>query len=118
MYRLDPDKRKFYELLRNTDLFASGKDVIIVTGPKLYIDNINATENRNELYRFIMEEFGLDKVIYGVEDNKCKELITIYKNLMANKNSKAPIVQKPIIEKEMTNEEKAKLLFDNVRVED
>ena len=118
MYRLDPDKRKFYELLRNTDLFASGKDVIIVTGPKLYIDNINATENRNELYRFIMEEFGLDKVIYGVEDNKCKELITIYKNLMANKNSKAPIVQKPVIEKEMTNEEKAKLLFDNVRVED
>ena len=118
MYRLDPDKRKFYELLRNTDLFASGKDVIIVTGPKLYIDNINATENRNELYRFIMEEFGLDKVIYGVEDNKCNELITIYKNLMANKNSKAPIVQKPIIEKEMTNEEKAKLLFDNVRVED
>ncbi|MDD5801810.1 MAG: DNA polymerase III subunit gamma/tau [Solobacterium sp.] len=118
MYKLDPDKRKFYELLRNTDLFASGKDVIIVTGPKLYIDNINATENRNELYRFFMEEFGLDKVIYGVEDNKRGELISIYKNLMANKDSKSPIVQKPVTEKEMTNEDKAKLLFDNVRVED
>ena len=118
MYKLDPEKRKFYELLRNTDLFASGKDVIIVTGPKLYIDNINATENRNELYRFFMEEFGLDKVIYGVEDNKRGELISIYKNLMANKDSKSPIVQKPVIEKEMTNEDKAKLLFDNVRVED
>lgn len=118
MYKLDPDKRKFYELLRNTDLFASGKDVIIVTGPKLYIDNINASENRNELYRFFMEEFGLDKVIYGVEDNKRGELISIYKNLMANKDSKSPIVQKPVIEKEMTNEDKAKLLFDNVRVED
>lgn len=118
MYKLDPDKRKFYELLRNTDLFASGKDVIIVTGPKLYIDNINATENRNELYRFFMEEFGLDKVIYGVEDNKRGELISIYKNLMTNKDSKSPIVQKPVIEKEMTNEDKAKLLFDNVRVED
>ena len=118
MYKLDPDKRKFYELLRNTDLFASGKDVIIVTGPKLYIDNINASENRNELYRFFMEEFGLDKVIYGVENDKCAELISIYKNLMANKDSKSPIVQKPVIEKEMTNEDKAKLLFDNVRVED
>lgn len=118
MYKLDPDKRKFYELLRNTDLFASGKDVIIVTGPKLYIDNINATENRNELYRLFMEEFGLDKVIYGVEDNKRGELISIYKNLMANKDSKAPMVEKPVIEKEMTNEDKAKLLFDNVRVED
>lgn len=118
MYKLDPDKRKFYELLRNTDLFASGKDVIIVTGPKLYIDNINASENRNELYRFFMEEFGLDKVIYGVENDKCAELISIYKNLMANKDSKAPMVEKPVIEKEITNEEKAKLLFDNVRVED
>lgn len=118
MYKLDPDKRKFYELLRNTDLFASGKDVIIVTGPKLYIDNINASENRNELYRFFMEEFGLDKVIYGVENDKCPELISIYKSLMANKDSKSPIVQKPVIEKEMTNEDKAKLLFDNVRVED
>ena len=118
MYKLDPDKRKFYELLKNTDLFASGKDVIIVTGPKLYIDNINASENRNELYRFFMEEFGLDKVIYGVEDNKRGELISIYKNLMANKDSKAPMVEKPVIEKEMTNEEKAKLLFNNVRVED
>ena len=118
MYKLDPDKRKFYELLKNTDLFASGKDVIIVTGPKLYIDNINASENRNELYRFFMEEFGLDKVIYGVEDNKRGELISIYKNLMANKDSKAPMVEKPAIEKEITNEEKAKLLFDNVRVED
>lgn len=118
MYKLDPDKRKFYELLRNTNLFASGKDVIIVTGPKLYIDNINATENRNELYRFFMEEFGLDKVIYGVEDNKRGELISIYKNLMANKDSKAPMVEKPVIEKEMTNEDKAKQLFDNVRVED
>ena len=118
MYKLDPDKRKFYELLRNTDLFASGKDVIIVTGPKLYIDNINATENRNELYRFFMEEFGLDKVIYGVENDKCAELISIYKNLMANKDSKAPMVEKPVIEKEMTNEDKAKQLFDNVRVED
>ena len=118
MYKLDPDKRKFYELLRNTDLFASGKDVIIVTGPKLYIDNINASENRNELYRFFMEEFGLDKVIYGVENDKCAELISIYKNLMANKDSKAPMVEKPVIEKEMTNEDKAKLLFDNVRVED
>lgn len=118
MYKLDPDKRKFYELLRNTDLFASGKDVIIVTGPKLYIDNINASENRNELYRFFMEEFGLDKVIYGVENDKCAELISIYKNLMANKDSKAPMVEKPVIEKEMTNEDKAKQLFDNVRVED
>ena len=37
---------------------------------------------------------------------------------MANKDSKAPMVEKPVIEKEMTNEEKAKLLFNNVRVED
>ena len=118
MFKLDPYKRKYYELLKNTDLFASGKDVIIVTGPKLYIDNINQKENRNELYKFLMDEFGLDKIVLGVEDNKCKDLVAIYKNLALNKNNKAPIVHKPIINKEKTNEEKAIDLFDNVRIED
>ena len=118
LFMLDPDKRKFYELLKNTSLFASGKDVIIVTGPKLAIDNINATENKNELYRFIMEEFGLDKVIYGVEDSKRNDLIAEYKKLVAAQNNLIPNVEKPVIKKELTNEEKVKELFANVRIED
>ena len=118
LFMLDPDKRKFYELLKNTSLFASGKDVIIVTGPKLAIDNINANENKNELYRFIMEEFGLDKVIYGVEDSKRNDLIAEYKKLVAAQNNLIPNVEKPVIKKELTNEEKVKELFVNVRIED
>ena len=118
LFMLDPEKRKFYELLKNTSLFASGKDVIIVTGPKLAIDNINATENKNELYRFIMEEFGLDKVIYGVDDNKRNELIAEYKKLVAAQNNLIPNVEKPVIKKELTNEEKVKELFANARIED
>ena len=118
LFMLDPDKRKFYELLKNTSLFASGKDVIIVTGPKLAIDNINANENKNELYRFIMEEFGLDKVIYGVEDSKRNDLIAEYKKLVAAQNNLIPNVEKPVIKKELTNEEKVKELFANVRIED
>ena len=118
LFMLDPDKRKFYELLKNTSLFASGKDVIIVTGPKFAIDNINANENKNELYRFIMEEFGLDKVIYGVEDSKRNDLIAEYKKLVAAQNNLIPNVEKPVIKKELTNEEKVKELFANVRIED
>lgn len=118
LFMLDPEKRKFYELLKNTSLFASGKDVIIVTGPKLAIDNINATENKNELYRFMMEEFGLDKVIYGVDDNKRNELIAEYKKLAAAQNNLIPNVEKPNIKKELTNEEKVKELFVNARVEE
>ena len=117
LFMLDPNKRKFYELLKNTSLFASGKDVIIVTGPKLAIDNINATENKNELYRFIMEEFGLDKVIYGVDDAKCNDLIAEYKKLVAAQNNFIPNVEKPTIKKELTNEEKVKELFVNARIE-
>ena len=118
LFMLDPNKRKFYELLKNTSLFASGKDVIIVTGPKLAVDNINAAENKNELYRFIMEEFGLDKVIYGVEDDKRNDLIAEYKKLVAAKNNLIPNVEKPVIKKELTNEEKVKELFMNARIED
>ncbi len=118
LFMLDPEKRKFYELLKNTSLFASGKDVIIVTGPKLAIENINATENKNELYRFIMEEFGLDKVIYGVDDNKRNDLIAEYKKLVAAQNNLIPNVEKPVIKKELTNEEKVKELFVNARIED
>ncbi len=118
LYMYDPNKRKYYELLKNTKLFASGKDIIIVTGPRIAIDNINDEENKNELYRFIMEEFGLDKVIYGVEDEKCGELIAKYKEIVNAQNNLIPNVEKPNIKKEMTNEEKVKELFVNARIED
>ena len=118
IYKFEADKRKFYELLKDTNLFASGKDVIIITADKLKVNNINSSDTRNELYEFILNEFGIDKVIYAIEEGQRGQLVALYKELAKQKDYVRPIVVKPIIKKELTNEEKVKQLFDNVKVED
>lgn len=118
IYKFEADKRKFYELLKDTNLFASGKDVIIITADKLKVNNINSSDTRNELYEFILNEFGIDKVIYAIEESQRGQLVALYKELVKQKDYVRPIVVKPVIKKELTNEEKVKQLFDNVKVED
>ena len=118
IYKFEADKRKFYELLKDTNLFASGKDVIIITADKLKVNNINSSDTRNELYEFILNEFGIDKIIYAIEEGQRGQLVALYKELVKQKDYVKPIVVKPIIKKELTNEEKVKQLFDNVKVED
>lgn len=118
IYKFEADKRKFYELLKDTNLFASGKDVIIITADKLKVNNINSSDTKNELYEFILNEFGIDKVIYAIEEGQRGQLVALYKELVKQKDYVRPIVIKPIIKKELTNEEKVKQLFDNVKVED
>ncbi len=118
IYKFEADKRKFYELLKDTSLFASGKDVIIVSGDKLKVNNINSSDTRSELYEFVLNEFGIDKVIYAIEENQRGQLVALYKELVKQKDYVKPVVTKPEIKKELTNEEKVKQLFDNVKVED
>ena len=118
MYKNEVDKRKFYELLVNTDLFASSADAIIVLADVIEASNINSKEIREELYNFLVNEFGIYKVIYAVDVNKRSDLIEKYKELAKGKK-KAPIVEKPVVKKERTNEEKLKELFgDDLKVED
>ena len=118
IYKFEADKRKFYELLKDTSLFASGKDVIIVSGDKLKVNNINSSDTRSELYEFVLNEFGIDKVIYAIEESQRGQLVALYKELVKQKDYVKPVVTKPEIKKELTNEEKVKQLFDNVKVED
>ncbi len=118
IYKFEAEKRKFYELLKGTSLFASGKDVIIISGEKIKVNNINSKQIRAELYEFILNEFGIDKVVYAIEENQRGELVNLYKELVRQKDYVRPEVVKPVIKKELTNEEKVKQLFDNVRVED
>ena len=118
MYKFEPDKRKFYELLKGVELFASGKDVIIVVADKLQANNINSREIKEELYRFVVEEFGIDKLIFAIEKNQKEELVNLYRKIIKDKNVTYPHVEKPIIVKEKTKEEKIKELFPNVGIEE
>ena len=80
LYQFETDKRKYYQLLIGTELFACNKDAIIVCGSKSQADNINDSNNNKELYKFINDEFGIDKMIFAIDDVQKQNLINRYKS--------------------------------------
>jgi len=120
LFIYDPDKRKFYQLLINTELFASNKDAIIVVGNKTQADNINSKTNNVELYRFLNEEFGIDKMIYGIDNDQKERIIKLYKNAPAELKNKVVLVEKYKIEKQTkeSTEDRLKDLFGDIKVEE
>lgn len=117
LYRYDSENRKFYELLEGTEFFASSKDAIIVVGPQSKVTMINDKIMNEDLFNFVHNEFGIDKVIFGVSDIDRVELINRYKNLSAEEKNNIPEINKYEIKKTMTMEDKLKDLFGEVRVE-
>ncbi len=118
LYKNEVDKRKLYELLIDTELFASNKDAIVVLADKAQANIINSKDVKDELYDFLIKEFSINKIIYALDKNKRKEVIEIYHKLANEKKASSPVVEKPEIKKEMTNEEKLKELFgDSLKVE-
>ena len=118
LYMYDPEKRKFYQLLINTELFASNKDAIIVVGNKAQVDNINTKINNEDLYRFLNEEFGIDKMIYAIDEEQKKELINLYKKTPVDQRNKPVYVEKYNLGNSLkTTEEKLRDMFDDIKVE-
>ena len=121
LYAYEPDKRKFYQLLIGTELFASNKDAIIVCGNRSQADSINTRAMNEDLYRFINREFGIDKMIYAIDQDRKKMLIERYKMTPPEMRNRPVYVEKYNIEekREATPEEKLKNLFgDVVKVEE
>lgn len=120
LFLYDPEKRKYYQLLVNTELFASNKDAIIIVGNKTQVDNINEKQNNYELYKFVNEEFGIDKMLYAIDENQKKELIEKYKSEPIENRNKAIYVEKYKLETKTSNaEDTLSMLFgDKVRIED
>ena len=116
LYAYEPDKRKFYQLLIGTELFASNKDAIIVCGNRAQADSINTRAINEDLYRFINREFGIDKMIYAIDQDKKKALIERYKMTPPEMRNRPVYVEKYNIEekREETPEEKLKDLFGDV----
>ncbi|MDO4499934.1 MAG: DNA polymerase III subunit gamma/tau [Erysipelotrichaceae bacterium] len=119
LYKYEPDNRKFYELLNNTELFASGHDAIIIVADHMRANNINSKETKNALYNFLVTEHGIDKVVFAIEEKDKMKLVSIYKQLIRDRSQVSPgTVVKPEIVKEKTKEEKLREMFSNVRVEE
>ena len=113
LYEYSPEKRKFYQALIGTDLFASNKDAIIVSGTREQADNINTRSINEALYRFVNKEFGIDKMIYAIDPETKIELIDMYRNTPKEKFGRPVYVEKYNIEdkREETEEEKLRRLF-------
>ncbi len=79
-YSFDPDKRKFYSLLKDTDIFASSRDIIILSGQTdSLVHQINDKQNNRQLYDFFCEELGIDKMIYAISPAEITDLIQSFK---------------------------------------
>ena len=121
LFQYEPDKRKFYQLLIGTELFACNKDAIIVVGDQQQASHINSTEANKELYSFINKEFGIDKMVYAINQDEKKELIERYKNEPIENRNKPVYIEKYSIKaiSEDCPEDTLSLLFgDKVKVED
>ena len=116
LYAYEPDKRKFYQLLIGTELFASNKDAIIVCGNRSQADSINTRAINEDLYRFVNREFDIDKMIYAIDQDRKKTLIERYKLTPPEMRNRPVYVEKYNTEekREATPEEKLKDLFGDV----
>ncbi|MBR4461483.1 MAG: DNA polymerase III subunit gamma/tau [Erysipelotrichaceae bacterium] len=119
LYMYEAEKRKFYQLLIGTELFASNKDAIIICGNKNQADNINTRTNNEALYEFLNSEFGIDKMVYAIDNQQRQELIERYKKTRREERNKPVYVEKYKTKANLTVEDKLRNLFgDEVKVEE
>ena len=81
-YNNSSDSRKFFNMLKGSEIFASADDAIIFKCPNNYQkDNINDLASNKELYEFIYNEFNIDKMVYAINDDDKEKLIGMYRHL-------------------------------------
>ncbi|MDO4756633.1 MAG: transporter substrate-binding domain-containing protein, partial [Parabacteroides sp.] len=80
MYHYEPDKRKFYNALQGTELFASCRDAIVICVDNLVqYSKINDPILNEEIYNFLNDEFGIDKMVYAIDQEMCSEVVKLFK---------------------------------------
>lgn len=119
-YNNDVEKRKFFNMLKGGEIFASSPEAIIFKCPTaLQKDNINDQKNNRELFDFLFEEFGIDKMVYAIDEKEMQDLSKLYIN-----RRNQPIEKQPIIKYEHNKERSAESLLaevfgkDKVRIEE
>ena len=121
LYQYEPDKRKFFQLLIGTELFACNKDAIIIVGSKQQANNINSKETNVDVFEFINKEFGINKMVYAIDEDIKKWLIDEYKKTPVENRNKPVYVEKYDIKATIEDcpEDTLNLLFgDKLKVEE
>ncbi len=117
----DLEKAKYVEVLKEAIVGASGKDcLILLTKNDALANMMNEKEMNKELYFFINDELGIDKMIYAQTVDGFKNSANKYRELMKEgKLPEAKIITKyeKVKTKEETPEDKILALFGEENVE-
>lgn len=118
-YSYNPNTRRYYNILKGSEIFASHKDAIIF-GCKndIQMNQINDLENNKALYHFLIDEYGIDKMVFGINASIIKELVTMFKNKEAYDIKKCEIKRYPKEDNVITLEDRLTDLFGDVKVEE
>ena len=111
LYKFDPKKRRFYDLLSRTKLYASCPEALLVMGPRDVALSINELDTNKALYKFINSEFGIDKVVIAFNQEIKDALLQKYNYYRGNNEYEPVKVKKYEFEKEKTQEEKIEEVF-------
>ncbi len=66
-FSFDENKRRYFALLKDTEIFASADDMIIFGAySESGAHQINDIDNNKDLYYFLIDEFGIDKMVYAL----------------------------------------------------
>lgn len=125
LYELEVEKRKFYQALHGAELFASGKDAMIICGDKIQNAKINDRTFNEDLYFFFNDEFGIDKMPFAIDLEERNHLITIYRdaklhpeNYHLDKDMKIEKYKREAVKPKTKEEELYELFGDKLVVED
>ena len=83
-----PDKRRYFSFLKGCEIYAASKDAIIFVCPnESQVNQINDLQNNRDLYFFLKEEYGIDKVPCGITVARKAEITMKYTSVSKGESS-------------------------------
>lgn len=73
-YAYDVNYRKFYSVIRDTKIFGTSKDFLLVSCEKEIAERINDAVFNKDLYFFLKNNLYLDKMIYAISLNEVENV--------------------------------------------
>ena len=112
----DMESKKYTALLEETRIVASGPDcVVLVTDSKVLANRMNEPKMNQELYQFVRETLGIDKMLYIATNDTMKDATLKFIELKKLGNLPQPksivryTIEKP---QEVSTEDKVKAMFN------
>ena len=112
----DMESKKYTALLEETRIVASGLDcVVLATDSKVLANRMNEPKMNQELYQFVKETLGIDKMLYIATNEAMKDATLNFIELKKAGNLPQPksivryTIEKP---QEVSTEDKVKAMFN------